>query len=416
VTPGPYGETEADLDEVPDWVNGPAAPEPDPGPPPAPPPLEPGEASALSAPPLTERPARSPRSRAAARRGQHRPAGRRSPWPRRILIAAGGMVIVLLAVALGTFLWVDGHLKGAGGAEVDVTIPNEAGHAVLASTLTKAGVVSDAWLFRHYLDYRNEPPVAGGNYAFHHHEGYREALTDIGRGPKPVETRLTIPEGFDLAQTAAAVGQLPGLSAARFLQLAQSGAVRSPFEPAGVNDLEGLIFPDTYFVDSTEDEQEILQTMVDRFDDIAAQVGLSNSEAAIGLTPYQTVILASLVEKEAKVPQDRGKIARVVLNRLRDGMKLQIDATVEYAEGVHKDRLLYSDLKVNSPYNTYIINGLPPGPIAAPGEASLEAALNPTPGSWLYYVVIDSAGDSGFATTPAEFDQLVAEARARGVA
>ena len=108
-------------------------------------------------------------------------------------------------------------------------------------------------------------------------------------------------------------------------------------------------------------------------------------------------------------------IARVVLNRLAIHMRLQIDATIEYAEGVHKTRLLDSDLQVDSPYNTYRIAGLPPGPIASPGKASLAAALAPTPGTWLYYVLINANGEHGFATTSREFDRLVVQAHAKGL-
>jgi UPF0755 protein len=189
--------------------------------------------------------------------------------------------------------------------------------------------------------------------------------------------------------------------------------VRSRYEPAEVTTLEGLVFPDTYFIDEGETEQQVLQTLVDRFDQVAD--GLNMATTSTGLTPYQTVVLASLIEKEAKVPQDRGKIARVVLNRLAAHMRLQIDATIEYAEGVHKARLLDSDLQVDSPYNTYKIAGLPPGPIASPGKASLAAALNPTPGTWLYYVLINADGEHAFATTSSEFDRLVAQARAKGL-
>src|ERR1700694_4490473 len=116
--------------------------------------------------------------------------------------------------------------------------------------------------------------------------------------------------------------------------------------------------------------------------------------------------MASLIEKEAKVPEDRALIARVILNPLAKGMKLQIDATVEYAEGVHKARLLNSDLKTPSPFNTYLIAGLPPSPIAGPGQASLTAALTPAAGTWLYYVLIDAPGKHAFAPPPAEFARL----------
>ncbi len=338
-----------------------------------------------------------------------------SPWGRRVLIGLGLLIVgVILAAVLGV-LWVNGHLNGAGGATVNVSLPAGAGHAVISRDLTRAGAVSNDWLFKHYLDYRSYPPLTGGQYSVHHGEGYRQAMQDLDKGPLLVQVRLTIPEGYTLAQTATAVGQLPGLSAQRFLQVAQSGAIRSQFEPPGSNNLEGFVFPDTYFIDPTETEQDILQTMVDRFDQIATSVGLANSKATNGLTPYQTVVLASLIEKEAKLEVDRGKISRVVLNRLAAGMLLQIDATVEYAEGVHKTRLLDSDLRTPSPYNTYLHAGLPPGPIADPGQASLYAALNPTPGTWLYYVLINADGAHAFATTQAQFNQLVAQAQAAGL-
>ncbi|HVM65912.1 MAG TPA: endolytic transglycosylase MltG [Acidimicrobiales bacterium] len=340
-------------------------------------------------------------------------SGRSAHWGRRVLAAVGVLLLLLIAIAVGSVVWVNRHLTGGGGAPVTVTVPADAGHATLATVLTRAGAVQDAWLFRHYLDYRGTESPSPGPYTFHRHEGYRAALRDLSSGPAIVQVRLTIPEGYDLAQIAAAVGKLPGMSAQRFMAAAASGQIRSRYQPANVTGLEGFVFPDTYFVDNGETEAQLLQLMVNRFDQIADSVNLATPSN--GLTPYQTLIAASLIEREAKVAPDRGKIARVILNRLGAHMKLQIDATVEYALGVHKTRLLDSDLQVNSPYNTYKIDGLPPGPIASPGKASLAAALNPTPGTWLYYVLISSDGSHGFATTPAEFNNLLALAHARGL-
>jgi UPF0755 protein len=394
VRSGPDGDAESD---VPDWVNGPAA-----------------RATRIAQSPAEPSWDEDDGWDDTPNRHQRRSRGD-GHWGRRLLVAAGVLLLILIAAAVGVGVWVNGHLNGAGGEPVAVSIPSEAGHATVASALTRAGVVSDSWLFKHYLDYRGIAPASGGQYTFHRGEGYRAALHDLGNGPKIVQVRLTIPEGFDLAQIAAAVGKLPGLSAQRFLAVANSGEIRSRYEPAGVNSLQGLVFPDTYFIDVGESEQQILQTMVDRFDQIADGINLASSNTAIGLTPYQTIVVASMIEKEAKVPQDRGKIGRVVLNRLAAHMRLQIDATVDYAEGVHKAKLLDSDLQVDSPYNTYKIFGLPPGPIASPGQASLQAALNPTPGTWLYYVLINPDGEHAFATTPQEFDQLLARARAQGL-
>ena len=403
MTSGPQGETESELPEVPAWVN------------------ETGDD-----PEAGHGGAAAPRSRRVIHRddlahlertgdGRRGRRAQRKRWGRRVAGALAILIVLGVLAAVGAVLWVNNHLSGTGGAPVTVTLPDQAGHGALTHALTTAGAVVDGWLFQRYLDYESVPPVAAGEYVFHQHEGYRQALHDLRAGPKITKVKLTIPEGYDLTQVAAAVGKLPGRSADRFLQLAKSGAVRSHYQPAGVDSLEGLVFPDTYFVTPDEDEQAILQHMVDRFDEVAGTVGLDNSAATNGLNPYQTIVVASLIEKEAKLDEDRAMIARVILNRLAKGMRLQIDATVLYAEGVHKARVLNSDLETNSPYNTYKVAGLPPGPIASPGKASLTAALNPAAGTWLYYVLIDPSGKHGFATTNSEFNRLRAEAKAKGL-
>ncbi|GAC1317901.1 MAG: hypothetical protein NVSMB12_16210 [Acidimicrobiales bacterium] len=429
MTSGPRGETESELPEIPAWVNEtPEAPAAGPYDTAAGATAPEGAASGHAA---TQPAAAEPAAPGGARRRViHRDdledlrvgSPTRSPrrrreghWGRRILVGLGLLLATGVIVAVAAVVWVNGHLSGAGADPVTVSIPDQTGHAALTRQLTQAGVVSDGWLFQRYLDYEGVPSVAAGDYVFHHHEGYRQALHDLHGGPKISQVKLTIPEGYDLSQIAAAVGKLPGRSADRFLQLAQTGAVRSRYQPTGVNSLEGLVFPDTYFVTPAEDEQAILQHMVDRFDEVASAAGLDNSAATNGLSPYQTIVVASLIEKEAKIDEDRAMIARVIVNRLAKGMKLQIDATVLYAEGVHKSRVLNSDLQTNSPYNTYKVTGLPPGPIAAPGKPSLAAALNPTAGTWLYYVLIDPSGKHGFATTNAEFNTLRAEAKAKGL-
>jgi UPF0755 protein len=389
MTSGRPGDTES---EIPQWVN---PPEPSLAPRP--------RRRVIHAGALEELQRREPRH------------ARRTGRGRKVLVGVGIGVVAVILIAVIVLFWINSHLGGKGGAAVQVQLPDQAGHGTITSELSKAHVIGDAWLFHHYLDYRGVAPAAGGSYTFHLHEGYRAALHDLSAGPRVVQARLTIPEGYDLKQIATAVGTHPGLSAQRFIDLANSGAVHSPYQPPGSNNLEGLLFPDTYFLSPQDSEQTILQRMVDRFGTVAASVGLDASAQANGLSPYQTIVLASLIEREAKIDADRGKIARVIQNRLGKNMKLQIDATVEYAEGVHKTRLLDSDLKTQSPYNTYLVAGLPPGPIGGPGKASLLAALQPTPGPWLYYVLIDKSGAHGFATTPAEFERLKQEAHAKGL-
>jgi UPF0755 protein len=139
--------------------------------------------------------------------------------------------------------------------------------------------------------------------------------------------------------------------------------------------------------------------MIDRFDKEADAVGLASRSAALGLTPYQAVTVASIVEKEGVIAKNLGPVARVILNRLQDGMPLQMDSTVLYAEGRDGGTVTPTDLKLQTPYNTYLNTGLTPTPICFPSTAALEAALNPPSGSWLYFVVVDEDGTEAFSDT-----------------
>jgi UPF0755 protein len=331
----------------------------------------------------------------------------------------GLALLVVLLVTTGVIgaFWVDGHLGGTPGAEADITIPAATTTSSLASLLASKNVVSDGWLFHWYLRYKGVGQFGAGEYVFHLHEGYAAAVRDLHQGPKITLTKITIPEGFTLGQIAERVGRVKGLSAQLFLDAATTGAVRSRFEPDGSNNLEGLVFPDTYLLSPGEGEVTLLQQMVDEFDQLGSRLGLDAVVGTLpnGLTAYQTIIAASIIEREAKVPQDRGMIARVIVNRLQIKMKLQIDATVLYALGVQKTGLTTKDLRVDSPYNTYRVAGLPPAPISNPGRDSLLAALSPVAGPWLYYVLADASGRHAFATTAQQFDVLVAQARAKGL-
>src|SRR4029077_1314551 len=164
-----------------------------------------------------------------------------------------------------------------------------------------------------------------------------------------------------------------------------------------------------------DDEKAILQRMVTEFDTQAAAAGIDDAAAKVGISPYKAVVGAPMIEREAKIDADRGKVAQVIYNRLHKNMLLQIDATVVYALGGEKTRVLYSDLKVQSPYNTYLNKGLPPTPISSPGAAALSAALTPTPGTWLFYVVVDAQGHHAFANTDAEQNANIRLAQQRGV-
>lgn len=331
-------------------------------------------------------------------------------WRPLMLAAAGFLTLAGLGL-----LWVEHELNPASqpGRTVDVTIPRGAAAARIGAILAADHVIAHPFWFRLYVRLHGGRFQAG-EFALREHESYAAAIRAL-EGPQ-MATRLVIPEGFTIAQIAERVGAIPGHTQSGFLSAAGSGEVRSPYEPPGSENLEGLLFPDTYLVTPGESDRQILQQMVDRFDQVAAQVDLARAAAAQGVSPYQAVIVASLVEREAKLARDRPLVAEVVYNRLARGMRLQIDATVLYALGPGHQSLTAADLGIQSPYNTYLVGGLPPGPIADPGLAALEAALHPARGNYLYYVVVAADGQEAFSTTLAGQDANIALARSRGLA
>jgi UPF0755 protein len=342
--------------------------------------------------------------------------GRRGRLTRRGRIVFGALA-VLAVLGLGAGLWLLRQVNPGGGPgqKVAVDIVPGTSVATVAERLEADGVVTSAQIFRMYLKFKGgAPTIQAGEYELRRNLSMGDARAALQRGPSIKFLRLVIPEGLTLEKIADKVGELPGRSRDRFLAAARSGAVRSKWQPPGQDNLEGLLFPDTYLVTDKEDDAAILRRLVTRFDQVADEVGLGAAAVPTGLSPYQLIVAASLVESEAKVKEDRPLIASVISNRLQKGMKLQIDATVLYAIG-HKDKVLYSDLEVDSPYNTYKIDGLPPTPISATGKASLEAMLHPEDTTYLFYVLSDKNGKHAFATTASEFEALKAEARRKGL-
>jgi len=343
----------------------------------------------------------------------YREPGVRRRWP---LVLFGLLLLFVAVGALGA-AWLKAQVNPSGspGAEIHVTIAPGQSTAAIGTLLHKRGVIASPRVFSWYARFTGADNIKAGEFTFHHNQHLAAVFKILEKGGEAPSDRVTIPEGLTLGEIAAKIGTLPGRSAERFLAAAQSGTIRSQFQPAGANNLEGLILPDTYFVDHADDEAKILTRMVAAFDAYANQIGLPAAAAALNLTPYEVVVTASLVEREAGVDEDRPTIARVIYNRIKKGMPLQIDATVQYALGATKPRLSNADLKVSSPYNTYQNKGLPPGPIASPGRKSLAASLSPPPSTYLYYVLIDKSGKHAFATTDAEFSRLSAEATAKGL-
>lgn len=344
------------------------------------------------------------------RRGSRRGRNR---WTKRLAAS----LAVLIVVLAGLLFWANSQINpGKAGRIISVEIPAGSSTSRIGSILEHAGIIHDAFLFAVYVKVHGDGPLLPGKYNLAKNSSYGSAIKVLQAGPKILVEKLLVPEGFTIGQIANSVGSLPGLglSAQKFLQAATDGTVRSPYEPAGVNNLEGLLFPATYDVRQGESEADLLQQMVGSFDDHASALGLSQTAASLGMTPYQVVTVASIVEREAKQNADRGNVASVIYNRLRVGMPLGADSTQTYYlritqpgsnPGPH-------ELDTPSPYNTRLNKGLPPTPIASPGLPSLQAAISPPSTSYLYFVEINPNGQLGFATSSAGFSQLQRQCRA----
>jgi UPF0755 protein len=337
---------------------------------------------------------------------------RRLSSTQRVVLACVAAVLLLLA---GAAVWIDFQVNppGGPGRTVTVNLPAGSSYSAVADILGRNGVISSPTLFRLYVRIHGAGTVQAGSYALHQHDSYGNVVGALGNGPSA--DRIVVPSGGTVADVAARVGKLRGHSAAAFLAVANSGQVRSTFSPPGSTSLEGLIQPATYSFKPGTDDASILRQMVLAFDSQASAIGLTQQAARLKVTPYEALIVASIVEREAKAPDDAGRVAQVVYNRLAKGMPLQLDSTVVYALGGHVTTLSKPDFSIASPYNTYRVPGLPPTPIANPSEASLTAALNPTPGPWLYFVVVSPDGTEAFATTLAEQNANIALAHQRGL-
>ncbi len=250
-----------------------------------------------------------------------------------------------------------------------------------------------------------------GTYHLATNEPYSRVVAALEAGPVLVVEPLRVPEGYTIRQMAAALGRLRGVgvSPGAFVTAATGGQVRSPYEPAGTNNLEGLLFPATYPVRQGEAPDDLVQYMVDTFDSHAAQLNLAVAAGKLHYSAYQVVIVASIVEREAKLEVDRGPIASAIYNRLAAGMPIGAESTLLYAFGDPKAGV---GPETPNPYNTLLNKGLPPTPIANPGLPSLEAALHPPHTSYLYWVEVNPDGKMGYASTSAGFARLQHECRA----
>lgn len=328
------------------------------------------------------------------------------------------LLILPFIIAVGWFYF-QLEPRGAQGAAVSVTVEDGWSTTEVGNALAAADVVDSALAFRIWATVTGAGPFRPGNYTFNANMGARDA-TNVLKVPAPAvaagpDATLLLPPGLTVNQIADRIGQLPGHTKEGFLAVVNSGTIRSKYMPANVTSLEGFLFPDTYFIGASEDDAAIVRKLVARFDEIGDRIGLANSAATNGLTPYDTVVAASLIQTEAKLADDAPLISAVIRNRLRDRMPLQIDSTLCYAKGGCPPVPTNADKSIDSPYNTYKVSGLPPTPIASVTETNLKAAMFPADVPYKFYVLIDANGKHKFATTLAEHEANVREAKAKGV-
>ncbi len=330
---------------------------------------------------------------------------------RRRRLAVGLLVLGILAIT-AILLYVHYFCPTRGDEPVHVNIEEGETASQIAKKLHESGVVTSANIFRllSWLQGK-QGKFKAGHYLFYTGMRYGEVFAALEAGPNYL-LRLTLPEGLTVAQTAALVEKATGIPQQEFLQAAGSGAFETPFIPAEMRgNLEGFLFPKTYELSPEVDAYGVIELLLRQFEAEAAGLDWSRTQG-LAVTPYQAVIVASLIEREAVREDERPLVSAVIYNRLRVDMLLQIDASVQYALPEWKAVLTYEDLKTPSPYNTYLHKGLPPAPICSPGLASLKAALEPADVDYLYYV---ATGDGGhfFTSDYQEFLRVKEEVQGR---
>ena len=320
------------------------------------------------------------------------------------------LVLVVAAAAAGAYVWLqrlDRPYRGYSGQETFVEVPSGAGTRAIGQRLIAAGVIRDETTFRVALWRSGQArQLKAGEYRFDRPMTPGDVIDKIARGDV-VLLSLTFREGLTIDEMARVFESNGFGSAAAFVQAAKNAALINEVDPEA-RDLEGYLFPDTYSLPRGSDAERVVRAMVDRFRQVLTPEVRKAAEGR-GLTVRQLVTLASLVEKETARPDERPLVAAVYANRLKIGMGLQCDPTVIYAlqrAGRYDGNLRREDLNFDSPYNTYRYAGLPPGPIAAPGKGSLEAAATPADVQYIYFVSRND-GSHEFARTLDEHNRNV---------
>lgn len=319
------------------------------------------------------------------------------------------LLILLAVVAGGAAVYLGSRLSRPyeGFSEpVLIEFPRGTSTSRMASMLADHGVIEHPWLFLAARVFQRGARLQAGEYQFKNAASPLDVYGRIVRGDI-YYMELLVPEGFNMFDIAGAVAKLGTVSAANFMAAARDPSLIRDLDPAATT-LEGYLFPDKYHVYRKTTAHEICRMMTNEFRARWQTVAAQHA----GVTPHDVVTMASLVEREAKLPEERPRVSSVFHNRLRIGMRLQCDPTTVYAalvENRYRGVIHQSDLESQNPYNTYQHAGLPPGPIANPGLSSLQAAVEPEETPYLYFVAkADGSGGHNFSDSLHQHDAAVA--------
>lgn len=303
---------------------------------------------------------------------------------------------------------------------IEVTIPQGSSASQISSILDSTGIVNSSLAFELYL--RNEnltDKLRPGTYEIQNNLSYEDITSILLKGPPLKTYTITIPEGLWLSETLSTISAQTGFDVSQLENSLTSGQVVSKYLPDNdytkLQNWEGLLFPNTYQIDIESNGEIILQTLVDELESRFENLTSTNSIPNWIKSPTQFFTIASLIEAESKLDEDRPLVSSVIKNRLDDNMLLQIDATVLYSLQKRKSQVLLIDLQIDSPYNTYKYTSLPPTPISGFGERSMNAIMNTPENNYIYYLLTDINGKMTFTNNYEEFINLKNKAKEEGV-
>lgn len=333
---------------------------------------------------------------------------------KKIIIA---VICIAVVIAAGVLFYIGGlgkALDSENTQTVNVTIPSGSGTIQIGQQLEENSIISSADKFKLWSRIKGyDSQYKAGTYALSPSMDF-QTIADIIVGGKVNTVNFTVPEGYTIYQTARVIADSGLGDYDTLVSLIEAADFDYDFLDGAQNNknkLEGYLFPNTYTIDEGMSEEQIIKVMLDEFEKqplkaITDKKLSSQHNASSGRSINEIITIASIIERECKVDEERKLVASVIYNRLEKGMPLQMCSTVQYVLGKQKEVLTYADTRIESPYNTYTNAGLPPGPICSPGLAAVQAALHPEDTDYLYFVLSEKLdGTSNFSSDYAQFER-----------